>query len=83
MEGTEVVKHLRSGKVPWIDEIQPEMLKALGVEGLSWLTRLFNIAWEYSAKGVANWGGDDSPVQKRGQEILCQLLGYHTSQPPW
>ncbi|XP_054456755.1 sodium- and chloride-dependent betaine transporter-like [Anoplopoma fimbria] len=46
VEVTEVVKHLRSGKAPGIDEIQPEMLKALGVEGLSWLTRLFNIAWD-------------------------------------
>ena len=46
VEVTEVVKHLSSGKAPGIDEIQPDMLKALCVEGLSWLTRLFNIAWE-------------------------------------
>ena len=44
-EVTVVVKQLHSGKAPGIDEIPPEMLKALGVEGLSWLTRLFNIAW--------------------------------------
>ena len=53
VEVTEVVKHLCSGKAPGIDEIQPEMLKALGIEGLSWLTCLFNIALD-SAKGVAN-----------------------------
>ena len=41
-EVTVVVKQLHSGKAPGIDEIPPEMLKALGVEGLSWLTRLFN-----------------------------------------
>ena len=46
VEVTEVVKPLQSGKAPGIDEIRPEMLKALGVNGLSWLTRLFNIAWE-------------------------------------
>ena len=43
VEVTEVVKQLHSGQVPVIDEIQPEILKALCVEGVSWLTRLFNI----------------------------------------
>ncbi|KAK5851305.1 hypothetical protein PBY51_002108 [Eleginops maclovinus] len=33
-EVTEVVKQLHSGKAPGVDEIRPEMLKALGVEGL-------------------------------------------------
>ena len=42
-EVTEVVKHLHSGKAPGVDEIRPEMLEALGVEGLSWLTCLINI----------------------------------------
>ena len=37
-EFTVVVKQLHSGKAPGIDEIPPEMLKALGVEGLSWFT---------------------------------------------
>ena len=46
MEVTEVVKQLHSGKAPGVDEIRPEMLKAMGVEGLSWMTRLFNIAWK-------------------------------------
>jgi len=39
-EVTDVVKQLHSGKAPGVDEIRPEMLKALGVEGLSWLARL-------------------------------------------
>lgn len=43
---TEVVKQLHSGKAPGIDEIRPPMLKAMGVEGMSWMTCLFNIAWE-------------------------------------
>ncbi|KAM9337124.1 protein NLRC3-like [Symphorus nematophorus] len=51
-EVTEVVKQLHSGKAPGIDEIRPEMLKALGVEGLSWLTRLFNIAWKKGSVSV-------------------------------
>ena len=32
-----------------VDEIHPEMLKAFGVEGLSWLTRLINIACKSGA----------------------------------
>ncbi|XP_077940565.1 uncharacterized protein LOC144384606 [Gasterosteus aculeatus] len=43
VEVTEVVKQLRSGKALGIDEICPEMLKAMGVGGLSWMTRLFNM----------------------------------------
>lgn len=43
---TEVVKQLHSGKAPGIDVIRPAMLKGMGVEGMSWMTRLFNIAWE-------------------------------------
>ena len=58
-EVTVVVKQLHSGKAPGIDEIPPEMLKALGVEELSWLTCLFNIAYGLGvgAEGVANRSG--------------------------
>lgn len=42
-EVTEVVKEPHSDKAPGISKFQ--MLKALGVEVLSWMTRLFNIAW--------------------------------------
>ncbi|KAI3375665.1 hypothetical protein L3Q82_003973 [Scortum barcoo] len=44
-EVTEVVRKLRSGKAPGVDEIRPEYLKSLDVVGLSWLTRLCSIAW--------------------------------------
>ncbi|KAI3359221.1 hypothetical protein L3Q82_002742 [Scortum barcoo] len=44
-EVTEVVRKLLSGKAPGVDEIRPEYLKSLDVVGLSWLTRLCNIAW--------------------------------------
>ncbi|KAI3364202.1 hypothetical protein L3Q82_010810 [Scortum barcoo] len=45
-EVTEVVRKLRSGKAPGVDEIRPEYLKSLDVVGLSWLTRLCSIALE-------------------------------------
>ncbi|KAK3525984.1 hypothetical protein QTP70_011818 [Hemibagrus guttatus] len=43
-EVTEVVQQLLGGKAPGVDEICPEYLKSLDVVGLSWLTRLCNIA---------------------------------------
>lgn len=36
---TEVVKTLPSGKTPGMDESRPEVLKALDIVGLPWLTR--------------------------------------------
>ncbi|TWW74022.1 hypothetical protein D4764_14G0000230 [Takifugu flavidus] len=48
-EVAEVVKKLLGGKAPGVDEIRPESLKALDVVGLSWLTRLCNIAWTSGA----------------------------------
>uniref|UniRef100_A0A8C5CRJ5 Reverse transcriptase domain-containing protein n=1 Tax=Gadus morhua TaxID=8049 RepID=A0A8C5CRJ5_GADMO len=71
VEVTEVVKHLRSGKAPGIDEIQPEMLKALGVEGLSWLTRLFNIAWESGTVPKEWQTGVVVPLFKKGDQRVC------------
>ncbi len=43
-EVSKVVMKLLSGKAPGVDEIRPEMLKALNIVGLSWLTRTFNVA---------------------------------------
>ena len=53
-EVAEVVKKLLSGKAPGVDEICPEILKALDIVGLSWLTRLFNGAWR-SGTVPAKW----------------------------
>ena len=44
-EVARVVEKLHGGRAPGVDEIRPEFLKALEVVGLSWLTRLCNIAW--------------------------------------
>ncbi|TWW68268.1 hypothetical protein D4764_19G0000660 [Takifugu flavidus] len=48
-EVAEVVKKLLVDKAPGVDDIRPEFLKALDVVGLSWLTRLCNIAWTSGA----------------------------------
>ncbi|TWW78062.1 R2DM Retrovirus-related Pol polyprotein from type II retrotransposable element [Takifugu flavidus] len=48
-EVADVVKQLPGGGAPGADEICPGYLKALDVVGLSWLTRLYNIAWTSGA----------------------------------
>ena len=58
-EVIEVSKKL-SSKASCVDEIFPEMLKALDFFGLSWLTCLFNVTLvdvRDSAFGLANWDG--------------------------
>lgn len=40
-----MVKKLFGDKATGVDEIRPEYLKSLEVVGLSWLIRLFSIAW--------------------------------------
>ncbi|KAK3566847.1 hypothetical protein QTP86_004549 [Hemibagrus guttatus] len=52
-EVTEVVQQNLGGKAPGVDEIHPEYLKSLDVVGLSWLTRLCDIA----CQGQCFWTG--------------------------
>ncbi|KAI3374080.1 hypothetical protein L3Q82_022646 [Scortum barcoo] len=76
-EVTEVVRKLLSGKAP-------EYLKSLDVVGLSWLTRLCNIAWrlgtvplEWQTTGVV------VPLFKKGDRRVCSnYRGITPSQPP-
>ena len=42
-EMAEVVKKLPTDRVPGMDETNPEMLKALDIVGLSWLTHFLNV----------------------------------------
>ncbi|TWW73543.1 hypothetical protein D4764_15G0009370 [Takifugu flavidus] len=67
----EVVKKLLGGKAPGVDEIRPEFLKALDVVGLSWLTRLCNMAWT-SGKVLPDWQtGVVVPLFKKGSRRVC------------
>ena len=63
---TEVVKKLLAGRVPEVDEICPELLKALDVVGLLWLTRLCNIAWSSGAVPLDWQTGVVVPLSYRG-----------------
>ncbi|TWW52999.1 R2DM Retrovirus-related Pol polyprotein from type II retrotransposable element, partial [Takifugu flavidus] len=70
-EVAEVVKKLLGGKAPGMDEIHPEFLKALDVVGLSWLTRLCNIAWTSGAVPLDWQTGVVVPLFKKGDRRVC------------
>ncbi|KAK3572937.1 hypothetical protein QTP86_010541 [Hemibagrus guttatus] len=70
-EVTEVVQQLLGGKAPGVDEIRPEYLKSLDVVGLSWLTRLCNIAWR-SGTVALDWATRVViPLFKKGDRRVC------------
>ncbi|KAK3561338.1 hypothetical protein QTP86_030637 [Hemibagrus guttatus] len=70
-EVTEVVQQLLGGKAPGVDEIRPEYLKSLDVVGLSWLTRLCNIAWR-SGTVPLDWAtGVVVPLFKKEDRRVC------------
>ncbi len=75
-EVAEVVKKLLSGKVPGVDEIHPEMLNALDIVGLSWLTRLFSVVWRSVTMPVEWQTGVVVPIFKKGDWRVCS--NYHT-----
>jgi len=68
VEVAEVKKLFRS-KAPGVDEIGPEMLKALDIIGLSWLTRLVNVAWRSGTVPV-EWQ-TVVPIFKKGDRRVC------------
>ena len=70
-EVREAIKALKPGKAAGIDEIRPEMLKALGVRGTSWLTRVCRVAWR-SGQAPADWQtGVVVPIFKKGDQREC------------
>ena len=71
VEVAEVVKKLHGGRAPGVDEIRPEYLKALDVVGLSWLTRLCNIAWTSGAVPLDWQTGVVVPLFKKGDRRVC------------
>ena len=66
-----LVQQLLSGKVPGVDEIRPEMLKALDLVGLLWLTRLFNVAWGSGTVASVWHTGVVVPIFKKGDRRVC------------
>ena len=54
-----------------MDEICPEMLKALDIVGLTWLTCLFSVAWMSSTIHVEWQTGEVVPIFKKGDQRVC------------
>ncbi|XP_051936003.1 uncharacterized protein LOC127610201 [Hippocampus zosterae] len=79
VEVTDVVKKLLGGKAPGVDEIRPEFLKALDVVGLSWLTRLCNIAWSTGRVPLDWQTGAVVPLFKKGDRSVPTTEGSHSS----
>ena len=70
-EVIQAVQSLKSGKAGDIDEIHPEMLKALGGIGAAWLTRIFQVAWD-SGEVPLDWTtGVIVPIFKKGDKSDC------------
>ena len=65
-----------------MDEIRPELLKALDVVGLSWLTRLYNIVWTSGTVSLEWKTGVVVPFSRRGSRGCVPTTGDHTPQPP-
>ncbi|KAK5904105.1 hypothetical protein CesoFtcFv8_005702 [Champsocephalus esox] len=64
-------EELLNPTTPGVDEIRPEMLKALGLEGLSWLTRLINVAWKSETVPKEWQTGVVVPLFKKGDQRVC------------
>ncbi|KAK7915621.1 hypothetical protein WMY93_011382 [Mugilogobius chulae] len=60
-----------SGQAPGVDKIRPEYLKSLDVVGLSWLTRLCNIAWRTGTVPLEWQTGVVVPLFKKGDRRVC------------
>ncbi|TWW69273.1 hypothetical protein D4764_18G0000790 [Takifugu flavidus] len=71
LEVAEVVKQLPGRGAPGADEIHPGYLKALDGVGLSWLTRLCNIAWTSGAVPLDWQTGVVVPIFKSGDQRVC------------
>ncbi|KAI3365411.1 hypothetical protein L3Q82_010500 [Scortum barcoo] len=75
----QTVRRLRRGKQysantvysAGVDEIRPEYLKSLDVVGLSWLTRLCNIAWRLGTVPLVWQTGVVVPLFKKGDRRVC------------
>ena len=70
-EATTAMKSLRSDKAAGIDEIRPEMLKALSPCGTQWLTRICNVVWRTVKAPKDRQTGIVIPIFKKGDQRHC------------
>ena len=69
-----VIKSLKTGKAPGEDDIRPEMLKAMNIYGVRWLTRVCKVAYS-TGQAAKQWQTSVIiPIhKKRRQEKMHQL----------
>ena len=67
----QAVKHIKSGKAAGVDEIRPELPKVLVGEGIDWLTRVFQVAWDSGEVPVDWQTGVIVPIFKKGDKTEC------------
>ena len=75
------IKGMKSRKAAGEDEIRPEMLKALTVEGILWLSRVCQVASKFG-KTSRDWQtGVIIPIFKKGDRKQCSNYRglYHSS----
>ena len=73
-----VIKSFKTGKAPGEDDIRPEMLKAMNMYGVRWLTRVCKVA---SRTGQAPKQWQTSviiPIHKKGRE-KAPIIGEYSS----
>ncbi|KAL0274579.1 UNVERIFIED_CONTAM: hypothetical protein PYX00_002680 [Menopon gallinae] len=73
-EVTAAINSLKSGKAAGVDEIRPEMLKALGKEGVSWLTRVIKVLERRCRSVLEEKLGEDQCGFRPGRGTTDQLL---------
>lgn len=56
-EVSSAIKSLKAGKVVGVDDIRPEMLKALKNSGIRWLIRIYSAVWK-TGKAPTDWQTD-------------------------
>ena len=70
-EVSTAIIEIKSGKAAGKDEIRPEMLKALTVEGILWLMRVCQVAWKYG-NTLRDWQTSVIiPIFKKGDRKQC------------
>ena len=76
-----VIKSLKTGKAPGEDDIRPEMLKAMKVYSVLWLTRACKVACR-TGQAPEQWQTSVViPIHKKGdKEEMQQLYGHISHQ---
>ena len=66
-----VIKSLKTGKAPGEDDIRPEMLKAMNIYGVRWLTRVCEVACS-TGQAPKQWQTSVIiPIHKKGDKRKC------------